>query len=305
MICKSCGCKSHYHNEFCTNCGEGLSYIIETSHINCSACGSNNEKENKFCTSCGNRLQINSYKVLKPQKKNFKKTSISGKKNKQKKKNRNASEQNINSTKIFWITTTIVISVVLIPSALKTLSESNPVDEVILNEIKSSNPVVEAGVYDIASKFVCSCGSCGEQSLEICKCERATEERQFIRTFLEQNQKPDDIIIAVANKYGWMKAEFASNSNIDPSKVWNSGANIISKDVIPSDPISIISNSKSGSWNKVCPVKGNPVTPEVTTVEYDGKTYGFCCSGCDAKFLNDPVKYSKQLNGDGTLFIQG
>jgi YHS domain-containing protein len=56
-------------------------------------------------------------------------------------------------------------------------------------------------------------------------------------------------------------------------------------------------------WNKVCPVKGEDVDPEAPTVEYNGKVYGFCCPGCDAKFQKDPEKYLKNLNEDGSKFI--
>lgn len=63
-----------------------------------------------------------------------------------------------------------------------------------------------------------------------------------------------------------------------------------------------VSESKE-AWNKVCPVMGNPVDPEVPTVEYNGKAYGFCCPGCDDKFRNDPEKYSKNLSEDGKRFI--
>jgi YHS domain-containing protein len=56
-------------------------------------------------------------------------------------------------------------------------------------------------------------------------------------------------------------------------------------------------------WNKVCPVKGNPVEDESPTVEYNGKLYGFCCPGCDTKFAKNPEKYAKNLSEDGTKFI--
>lgn len=56
-------------------------------------------------------------------------------------------------------------------------------------------------------------------------------------------------------------------------------------------------------WNKVCPVMGNKVDVDGPTVEYNGKLYGFCCPGCDAKFEKNPEKYSKNLNEDGTRFI--
>ncbi len=56
-------------------------------------------------------------------------------------------------------------------------------------------------------------------------------------------------------------------------------------------------------WNKVCPVKGNPIEEDTPTVEYDGKLYGFCCPGCDTKFAKNPEKYAKSLSEDGTKFI--
>lgn len=56
-------------------------------------------------------------------------------------------------------------------------------------------------------------------------------------------------------------------------------------------------------WNKVCPVKGNPVEKDSPTVEYNGKVYAFCCPGCDTKFAKDPEKYIKNLSEDGKKFI--
>ncbi len=56
-------------------------------------------------------------------------------------------------------------------------------------------------------------------------------------------------------------------------------------------------------WNTVCPVMGNKVNPKVKLEVYNGKAYGFCCTGCDAKFAKDPEKYSKNLNETGTRFI--
>jgi len=56
-------------------------------------------------------------------------------------------------------------------------------------------------------------------------------------------------------------------------------------------------------WNKVCPIKGNPIEDDTPTVEYNGKLYGFCCPGCDTKFAKNPEKYSKNLSEDGSKFI--
>lgn len=56
-------------------------------------------------------------------------------------------------------------------------------------------------------------------------------------------------------------------------------------------------------WNEVCPVMGNKVNPKTPTAEYKGKTIGFCCPGCDAKFKKDPEKYMKNLSEDGKKFV--
>ncbi len=56
------------------------------------------------------------------------------------------------------------------------------------------------------------------------------------------------------------------------------------------------------AWNTVCPVMGKKVNPKIKLEVYNGKAYGFCCAGCDAKFSKDPEKYSKNLNEDGTRF---
>lgn len=46
--------------------------------------------------------------------------------------------------------------------------------------------------------------------------------------------------------------------------------------------------------NKMCPVMNEEVDPEVPTVTYKGKVYGFCCKPCIKKFTADPEKYLKQ-----------
>ena len=63
-------------------------------------------------------------------------------------------------------------------------------------------------------------------------------------------------------------------------------------------------SSTSKIWNKVCPVMGEDIDANVATVEYDGKTIGFCCKKCVAKFQKAPAKYLKNLSDDGTKFIK-
>jgi YHS domain-containing protein len=47
--------------------------------------------------------------------------------------------------------------------------------------------------------------------------------------------------------------------------------------------------------NKLCPVTHDPVDPKIPTIEYKGKTIGFCCSDCIKAFNADPEKYMANL----------
>jgi YHS domain-containing protein len=57
------------------------------------------------------------------------------------------------------------------------------------------------------------------------------------------------------------------------------------------------------AFNDVCPVMGEKVNAKARTVSYDGKTYGFCCNGCDKKFKANPAKYSANVSADGKKFV--
>jgi YHS domain-containing protein len=57
-------------------------------------------------------------------------------------------------------------------------------------------------------------------------------------------------------------------------------------------------------WNEVCPVMGGKVNPQLGTVEYNEKLYGFCCPGCVDKFAQEPEKYSANLSEYGKEFIK-
>lgn len=242
MICRNCGSTNNESNKFCTHCGVELP-LYEKPDLNyCSKCGFENDPQNKFCVSCGNKLQDKTQEVhdLQLQHAKSRKQRIREERNRNKHEHPKTGRYNLKSMKIFWITTGVIMAAILLTTTLIPMLNRNPDTNQIPVEFKSTNPVVESKVYEIASKFVCSCGSCNEESLEVCKCERGVEERQFIRDYLEQNQKPDDIVVAVANKYGWMKAEFASKYNVDPSRIWNpnleTGQLQIPDNLIPPNP---------------------------------------------------------------------
>ena len=49
--------------------------------------------------------------------------------------------------------------------------------------------------------------------------------------------------------------------------------------------------------NEICPVMGHEVDPDIY-VDYEGRRIGFCCAGCDKKFLADPEKYLKKIDAE-------
>ena len=126
--------------------------------------------------------------------------------------------------KPLWITGGIIIGSILIVISFDLIFHKYSNIKEFQIETKSSNPAIEAQVTAIASKFICSCQTkdCANSSLETCTCGTAVEERQFIRADLEQNKKPDNIVVELANKYGSLKPEFKSKYNVDPDKIWNS-----------------------------------------------------------------------------------
>ena len=252
MICKTCGNRNSETNKYCIDCGEELIPADNDIHNICNKCGAENEPENKYCTFCGYKLKENnnqeksvqqthsSNKIKKDKlhnQANNPEKFINQKKFQRKKDSKNIRSQGIQKSlglKAIWIIGGLLIGFVIFKTTFDLIISSKKKE--IPVELKSSNPVVEASVFEIASKFVCSCGTCGEQSLEICKCVRAVEERQFIRDYLEQNQKPDDIVIAIANKYGWIKAEFASKYKVDASRIWNPNQLQITKEITSTLP---------------------------------------------------------------------
>jgi YHS domain-containing protein len=53
---------------------------------------------------------------------------------------------------------------------------------------------------------------------------------------------------------------------------------------------------------KICPVMGNPIDPNIHT-DYKGRRIYFCCTSCPKVFEKDPEKYiakvDEQLQGTG------
>ncbi len=87
-------------------------------------------------------------------------------------------------------------------------------------ETNSNNPAIEVKIFEIASMFMCSCKKCPVASLEVCKCNRAVEERNLIRKYTEQSETVDKIVLTIAERYGALKAEYANKFDVDKSQIW-------------------------------------------------------------------------------------
>ena len=171
--------------------------------MKCQKCGNQNDADAKYCEQCGNYLLDNSNKSY--FRKNWNK--------KRENENRNTSNDKslkpvitaMLSLKSIWIFTSVFLFALLLVGIYSSNSNRYNQDNDRFIDERSDNPVIEAKVFEIASNFACGCGSCNEESLDICKCNYAVDERQFIRGYLEQNKNNSDIITAMITKYGGLK----------------------------------------------------------------------------------------------------
>lgn len=63
----------------------------------------------------------------------------------------------------------------------------------------------DSAMARVASRFVCSCGTCGEKRLDVCTCETAQQERAFIQDQLRQGRSEAEAADALNQKYGGLK----------------------------------------------------------------------------------------------------
>lgn len=70
-----------------------------------------------------------------------------------------------------------------------------------------STPEVEVLTANISSQFVCNCGQCSRESLTVCKCKNAIEERNHIRKLIEEKMKEKEILKTIIDKYGGFKKD--------------------------------------------------------------------------------------------------
>ena len=171
--------------------------------MRCNKCKSQNEENANFCEACGSPLK----KERNSQNADIH-TSKRQKIRKVKKENSNLTILNyLMSHKQIWVFMSIFLTILIVIVAVNSENYNSNRGRGSFTDIASQNPIIEAKVFEIAAGFVCGCGSCNEESLEICKCNYAVEERQFIRNYLEQNKNSSEIITALNSKYGGLKSE--------------------------------------------------------------------------------------------------
>lgn len=162
----------------------------------CKACNIENADDARFCYTCG--IDMTTEKRF-----STKKTINQRRRLNKYKYHRSSIVDRIFSQKLLLISGSIffVLAVVYLADP-KIFDASTP----SVQEEKSDNSVVELKVKEIASKFVCTCGSCGEESLDICSCNRAIQERQMIRDYLLDGEGPNQIIKIISESFGGLKA---------------------------------------------------------------------------------------------------
>ncbi len=224
MNCNNCGVQNNDENKFCVSCGIKLEKKLEQAKKFCTECGTENQLNSKFCINCGTELNFKQTYKTPVEPVNIKKK----KQQKHKQHKKYVKEKNFNlieDIKKHKVAAAAVI--VVIGYLLFQVIPQEPEVRNFTSRFQQKSIPVNSGntkLNEIASKFVCSCGTCGELSLETCTCPTAEEEHAFINAMLSQNISSDEIVVAVANKYGWLKSEYYPQyKQLDKSKVWFGG----------------------------------------------------------------------------------
>jgi hypothetical protein len=254
MNCNICGTQNNNENKFCVSCGIKLEKNPEQTKKFCTECGTENQLNNKFCINCGAELNYKQSNKASVQPVNIK----NKKQQKHKQHKKYVQEKNFNlidDIKKHKIAAAAVI--VVIGYLLFQVIPQEPEVRNVTSRFPQTNIPVNSGntkLNEIASKFVCSCGTCGELSLETCTCPTAKEEHSLINTMLSQNISTDEIVIAVAKKYGWLKSEYYPQyKQLDKSKVWFGGTsqnlnNTTQNNLLAANSFSL---TKSNFWESI------------------------------------------------------
>lgn len=93
------------------------------------------------------------------------------------------------------------------PAASTTPPASPVLDSAALSRLTSTpTPALDPAVARVATRFACSCGTCGEKRLDVCSCETAQTERAFIQEQLRNGHSEEEAAQALKQKYGGLKS---------------------------------------------------------------------------------------------------
>ncbi len=204
MNCKECGSVIKAGNKFCANCGAEISLQNSTSeYVVCGNCHHQNLKTDRFCSQCGQPL------ATRPHSRKKRKQMTKGKKT-------TVEQQRSGFSKTLPVAFGIIIIFVIYAVIVFNKSKEPPAENSIM-ELKSENLSLEAKVLEVASKFNCSCGSCGITPLETCSCPTAIAERNFIRAELRKGNDAESVTKTMMSVYGHPKSELAPGDSVDMS----------------------------------------------------------------------------------------
>lgn len=200
MKCNECGAENRNDARFCADCGVELRKVETPKDTKaCFNCDFENTRDAKFCASCGVELRRHH--------------EHQSHHHHQQQKQLKRKEKRVNP-RLKWHPALVGLLIIggvtlllTIPYITGNSPGRKPQPERIIEQ-RSSDPKIEAKVIEVASQFICSCGTCGEEPLDVCSCNTAVQERQFIRNAFQSGQTADQIVAAVNSTYGRMKPEF-------------------------------------------------------------------------------------------------
>jgi hypothetical protein len=199
--CKQCGYDNKEDSRFCADCGVELETAAERERPRaCQACEYMNTADCTYCGGCGVEMRSGGIEHRRKHGRNLEQS--------QRKARHVQRKSRFHPLTVgFFVVGGFVLLVLVLDSKTGIPEQARPAPIV---EARSTDPALEARVMDVASKFICSCGTCGEQSLDVCSCETAVQEREFIRTSLQSGQSVDMVSLAVQDKFGWVKPAFSA-----------------------------------------------------------------------------------------------
>jgi len=203
MKCIECGVTNKDDARFCSDCGAELHSQVTSSEREghdrktreCPGCGDETPRESRYCANCG-------VEVRHHHKHNHDKRHHEAAKKKKKKHV---------DTRLKWHPGLVVLAILAGATVILILpyvfGDGHRSPQSAIVEQRNIDPRVEARVTEIASRFSCSCGTCGELPLETCSCSKAVEERMLIRNRVQAGHSDSLIVEAVRSLYGFLKSD--------------------------------------------------------------------------------------------------